>query len=151
MNTKVALGMITALLIIVAASFFFLRPAFAPMTAEPTQQNSAATTSQVTATGTQPTFVIGTTTKKSVFSVHFDPQSLISTSAYPTITGTANVSKIAIVINNSDGVGIVGAADVPVVKGRWSYSDSVALVPGTYQVVVAGEDASVAATLVVKP
>lgn len=143
MNIKIGFGIAVAVLIL-AASFFFFRPATAPTTEGIVQQGAATTT------GAQPTFIVGTTTKKSVFSVRFDPQSLVSTSAYPTITGTANVSKIAIVINNSEGVGIVGAADIPVVKGRWSYSDSVALVPGTYHVIVAGEDAAVTATLVVK-
>ena len=128
MNTKVLLGIVAALVILVAG-YFVLRPAPGSAPAEiPTQTNASSTSAT-----SSPTLSVGTSTVKIArANTQFDPSSLISTSAYPTITGTANVPLITIVISNSKGVGIVGTSDVPVVQGHWSYPCSVALPPGNY-------------------
>jgi hypothetical protein len=140
MNTNTILGIVAAGVIVVALGFFLLRPASVPAPVEVPSQTAATTTSTISQpvkTGTQPTVTLGTPTSQTArASTQFDPSSLISTSTYPTITGTANVPLLTLIISNSKGVGIVGTADVPVVNGHWSYPCSVALPPGAYTVIL---------------
>jgi hypothetical protein len=141
-NTKVLLGVVAAIVILVAG-FFLLRPTQVSAPVETSEQAAASTTptvsqpKQTAGATTQPTFTFGTSTAKITRAVtQFDPSSLISTSTYPSITGTANVPLIGIIIRNSKGVGIVGTSDIPVVQGHWSYPCSVALQPGTYTLIL---------------
>ncbi len=79
----------------------------------------------------------------------FDTNSAVSTSAYPKITGTANVPEIGIIVNNSSGKGIVGTDKISVEGGHWSYTIPVELAPGTYTVELYGGPALVTSSLVV--
>ena len=157
MNTKVLLGIVAGAVILIAG-FFLLRPAGVPApTSTPNQDSAASNTPQVVSPKkpdeTQPTFNIGTTTVKTVpaFAL-FNSNSFISTSTYPTITGTANTAKVGIVINNSMDVGILGTWEIPVSQGHWSYSSSVALPPGTYTLILFADNTITGtAKLTVKP
>jgi hypothetical protein len=82
--------------------------------------------------------------------VQFDSLSFVSTSTYPTVTGTASTPSVGIIISDSEGTGIVGTTEIPVRGGKWSYSCSVSLVPGAYTLTLFSGDASAAAKLTVK-
>lgn len=157
MNTKVALVVI-AVLAVLAIGLSFLRSTPMPAPTSTLNQNSAASTTspvsppQATGARSQSNFNIGTTSVEitRLFAL-FDSSSFTSTSPYPTITGTANVSKVGIIINNSENVGIVGTAEIPVKQGHWSYSCSVALPPGTYTLIAfVGKNVTETAKLTVK-
>ena len=140
MNIKVILGIIAAIAILVIG-FFLLRPktASAPFPASPVEQNVIASTTPETSQPQQTKSNVGTTTsalKITALIARFDAVSFFSTSTYPIISGIANTPKVGIVINGSNGKGIVGTSEIPVTRGHWSYLTSVALVPGTYTLVL---------------
>ena len=156
MNNKIAWGIVVAVIVIVGA-FLLLRPSGAPSTATAPAQNASSTSpgsslSPSVKNNTQPTITVGTSTVKTIAPVtSFDSKSLISTSAYPTITGTANVSQIGIIISNSKGVGVVGSSDVAVVNGHWSYADSAKLPSGSYTIILfVGKTITAGAALTVR-
>lgn len=154
MNTKVILGILAAIIIVVAG-YFALRPkasvapVVVPAVATSTQTSAVQPTPQVPAKdSSKPTFAFGSTT---VSTVAVDKESLTSTSSNPIITGTSNAKKVGVVVSDSKGVGIVGAFELPVVNGHWSYAVSVALVPGDYSVTVLGDAVSAIAQLKIVP
>jgi len=159
MNTKIALGL-GGIIIVLGVGYYALRPA-APALAPGSAEVPSATTSTAvvptTATSTppqtvkdrsKPTFTIGPTTVVAP-SAAFDVASLTSSSAYPVITGSATVSKVGMIIYNSENVGIIGTSDISVTQGRWSYPCSIPLEPGTYTLKLFFGTASQTATLTV--
>lgn len=83
--------------------------------------------------GTSPTFTFTYVPAKAAF----DLRSYTSVSTYPTLSGTANVENVFIVINTDKGVGLVGT-EVPVEKGHWTYQSVVGLPVGYYTVQLFG-------------
>lgn len=67
----------------------------------------------------------------------FDLRSYTSVSHYPTLSGTANVSSVFVIVRDEKGVGISGTL-VPVEKGVWSYSSVAYLPRGAYSVELIG-------------
>ena len=158
MNTKTAIGIIIAIVILVGAFFLLHKPVAAPAlppaavgTSTPTQ--GAPTTTPLSAIPTassdphKPSVTVGT--PKPVLMAAFDQGSLVSTSMHPALSGTANTNRVGIVVDNAQGVGIVGSSDVPVANGKWSYTVPLGLNPGTYTVHLLGGDKEVKAQLVV--
>ncbi len=139
MNIKVILG-ITAAIVILVIGFLLLRPktALVPLSASPAEQNAIASTTSQTSQPQQTKSNAGITSplKITVSIARFDAISFFSTSTYPTISGIANTPKVGVIINDSKGKGIVGTSEIPVTRGHWFYSTSVALVPGTYTLVL---------------
>ena len=155
MNNKVVIG-ILATIVVVGIGIYYSLPPASPVPTIGTATNTTASTAPQTVssqkavkTNAKPPFTIGTTTVVQSFA-RFDQDSLTSTSTYPVITGTANVPKIGLTIYNSDGNGIVRPNYVPVIQGHWSYYDSVALMPGTYILILVVGNVDVTAKLVVK-
>jgi hypothetical protein len=116
----------------------------------PAAVNTATTTPVASGTPAavfhQPTLKVGDTKVTTIpASGLFDTSSFTSTSTYPTVTGTANVPLVGIVVSDAEGTGIVGSANVVVEGGHWSYTASVALMPGSYHVTLyVGKNATVA-------
>ena len=142
MNTKVAFT-IAAIIVVLLVALFLLHPENAPVSTGTSTSNviaSSTTSASLTKpTHTQPPLAIkvGTTTLNNFpVSALFDSSSYVSTSTYPTVTGTANVPQVGVIINNSKNVGVVGTWDIPVTQGHWSYSCSVKLPPGSYTAIV---------------
>ncbi len=67
----------------------------------------------------------------------FDQRSYTSVATYPTVSGTANVPSVFVVVYNDKNEGIVGTR-VPVENGTWSFQSSVALPIGYYRVDLMG-------------
>jgi hypothetical protein len=156
MNTKVAIGLVAAI-IILGAAFLFTHHAPAPAVFTPTASTTPMATT--TTSGVAPLHVAPTTpttpaapvvSKKPARNASYDTSSLSSTSAHPVITGTANVSAVAMVVDDPSGVGIVGSSDIPVVNGHWSFAIPVSLKSGTYRLHLIGGDVEDMASLVVK-
>ncbi len=152
MNIKVALGIVIVAIILVI-SFFLLHPrtVSAPTTVTPAEQSATASTTSQPSQLQQTSQKLGTTGATiTELIARFNSIPIVSTSAYPTISGIANTPKVGIIINNSKDKGIVGTANIPVIRGQWSYSTSVALVPGTYTVVLfVGKTVTEVASLIV--
>ncbi len=138
MNTKIALGIVVTGVVIVAISFYLVRPLSVTEQASIASSTTLVSHPQKTSGNpAQPTVTVGTPTATGVKPVTaFDSSSLASTSSYPVITGTANVPSIGVIIKDNKGVGIVGTSNISVVNGHWSYADSVSLRPGNYTVVL---------------
>jgi hypothetical protein len=128
MSNKIALAIVVVAIVV---GFFLLR---SPNISGPGTTSTTASSTSQKATSTQPSITVGVPVKVLPVSAAFNSNSLISTSSYPTVSGTANVSQVGIIVNNDRGVGIVGTANVPVTGGHWIYHCSVALAPGTYTV-----------------
>lgn len=153
MNTKAAIGLVAAI-IVLAGAFFITHRTEAPAAFAP----EATTTPVVTPTGsstpikalpgvpnvTQTAVVTPGAApsgpKKAARIANYDTSSLTSTSAHPVITGTANVSTVGIVLIDPKGVGIAGSSDIPVVNGHWSFPVPQALKSGSYTVHLIGGD-----------
>ncbi len=78
----------------------------------------------------------------------FDLRSYTSVSHYPSLTGTANVKSVFVLIRDEKGVGISGTV-IPVEKGVWSYSSVAYLPNGAYTVELSGGAQVQTRTLVV--
>lgn len=161
MNNKVAIGLVAAVILIgIAFAYFNSAPsASAPLTATSTTQVATTTAVVPSAAAPKITPAASSTTvapktdapvvKKTNRVVTLDAGSLITSTNRPTLTGTANVSGVAIVIDNPEGVGIAGSWEIPVTGGKWSYTPPQALKPGTYTVHLLGADAEVTSKLVI--
>jgi hypothetical protein len=155
MNTKAAIGIVAALIVIAGAFYYFSRTggAPAPAPAEPVATTSEPiTVNPGTAAPAAPAPAVtaakpATSKQKGVGS--FSTATFTASSAHPHITGSANVPEVQIVVVNAEGVGIVGGMHVPVVGGHFDFVPSVALKPGTYTLQLGGIDAIASATLVV--
>ncbi len=76
--------------------------------------------------------------------------SLTTSSANPTITGTAtNLTGVYLSISDSNGIGVSGSPFLPVSNGQWSYTVPQTLSPGTYTVQLLGTNLSVTGTLTI--
>lgn len=156
MKNNVILGVV-AIVIVGIGAYMLTRPkaVTAPALVEEevvaTTTTSAPTTTPTAAdTKSQPTFSVGPTTKTVTAAVaSFDKSTITTTDSYPTITGTANVPEVGIIINNNKGEGLVGTGEIKVENGHWSYSTSVLLPPGTYTVMLYGGAKVVSAQLTV--
>lgn len=156
MNKNIAFGIVAALIVIAIAFFAFHKPASAPTIPVQTA-TSTATAATTTATSTGSTAATSSSKTPSVSIgkpqpvriATIDQSSLLAHTPRPTITGTANVSAVAIVIDNPQGVGIVGSSNVPVTNGHWSFTPPQPFTPGTYTVHLLGGDKQVDAKLVV--
>lgn len=157
MNTKTTLGLLAAIVIIVIAFFVFHKPAAAPValptaTTTPAIQAPATSTVSTTSNAAAPKIekTITALPSKPVAHVAFDQASLVTSSSRPTISGTAtNVTTMALVIDNPQGVGIVGSGSIPVVNGHWSYTPAIGFSAGTYAVHILGNGAALDGKLVV--
>jgi hypothetical protein len=78
----------------------------------------------------------------------FDQRSYTSVSHYPSLTGTANVKSVFVLLRDAKGAGISGTV-VPVEKGVWSYSSVAYLPNGAYTVELSGGAQVQTRTLVV--
>lgn len=153
---KTSLVAIAILVLVALGVYFFIRttPVSAPSpvaTSTPvgtTSMNMGGYTVPLS-TGSLP-HSSGATVTVDARVITVDSASLATNAPYPTITGTANVSPIGIVIFDGQGVGIVGSKSISVLKGHWSYSSPRALPPGTYSIQMLGADTQVTKTLVVK-
>jgi len=162
MNTKAAVGIVVAIIILVVAFFVLNHPAPPAAFTSPTASSSpvvATTTStSVPAAHVAPAPSTGTPAPKDgsaptvtiVKVAAFDTASLVSTSPRPVITGTANVSAVAMVLDNPQGVGIAGTSNIPVVHGKWSFSAPQMLTPGVYTLHLIGGDNVVEAKLTIQ-
>lgn len=159
MKNNVIFGVL-AIIIVGIGAYVLMQPKAAPAIPE-----EVAATATTTATATvpaslpvvvdaksKPTFSVGPTTKTVVpANAAFDSATITTTDSYPTITGTANVPEVGIIINNSKGEGLVGTGEIKVENGRWAYSTSVLLPPGTYTLVLFGGAKVANAQLTVSP
>lgn len=150
MNTKLALGLVAAT-IILAGAFFFSHKAGAPA---PIILTPVATTTPTNTPATTSVPVASTPVKQPASSVKklvgaFDSKIFTTTSSNPRVTGTANVQEVQVVVIDSAGVGIVGGMHIPVVNGRWEFVSSRALAPGSYDLQLGGIDTIGTAKLVV--
>jgi hypothetical protein len=137
-NTKIVIGTLVVVILIIGGFFLFAHPANTdvPATTAQTPIPITSTTSAVS----QPNLTLSQSENPDGVKIvetmtFFDASSLVSTSTYPTITGTANIPQVGILITNSKNVGIVKTS-VPVVNGHWSYPCSVALAPGVYNLIL---------------
>ena len=144
MKNNVLIGVV-ALIIVLGGAYFLLQPQSVPAPVIEQEVVVAATTTtpeapqKPAAKKSEPTFSIGPTTKTVVSAkAAFDSSTISTSDNYPTITGTANVPEVGIIINNSKGEGLVGTGEITVENGHWSYSTSVLLPPGTYIVMLYG-------------
>jgi hypothetical protein len=156
MKNNVILGVL-AVIIVGAGAYMLMQPKAVTAPALVEEEVVASTTVQTPVTPavdkkSQPTFSVGPTTKTVTSAVaSFDKSTITTTDSYPTITGTANVPEVGIIINNSKGEGLVGTGEITVENGHWSYSTSVMLPPGTYIVMLYGGAKVVNAQLTVSP
>ncbi len=156
MKNNVILGVL-AIIIVGIGAYVLSRPKAAPAPAIEQEAVAATTTTpeapvKPVAKRSEPTFSVGPTTKTSVSAkAAFDSSTITTTDSYPTITGTANVPEVGIIINNSKGEGLVGTGEITVENGHWSYSSSVHLPPGTYTLVLFGGAKVMNAQLTVSP
>ena len=154
MKNNVILGVV-ALIIVLGGAYFLLHPQRVPAPAIEQEVVVATTTPETpqkpVAKKSEPTFSVGPTTKTAVSAkAAFDSNTITTTDSYPTITGTANVPEVGIIINNSKGDGLVGTGEIKVEDGHWTYSSSVPLPAGTYTLVLFGGAKVMNAQLVVK-
>ena len=156
MKNNVILGVL-AIVIIGIGGYMLTQPKAVTAPALVEEEVVASTTVQTPVTPavdkkSQPTFSVGPTTKTVTAAVaSFDKSTITTTDSYPTITGTANVPEVGIIINNSKGEGLVGTGEITVENGHWSYSSSVHLPPGTYTLVLFGGAKVMNAQLTVSP
>jgi len=152
MNTKVGLGILVCAVVLVGGFFLLHKPT--PQTTIETPSSPSTTAPAVptkAATSTKPTFTVtGISTTIVHTYVRTDAASLVSTSTHPTITGTANVSRVGIVIKNSADVGIVGSSAIVVRDGHWSYAIPISLSPGSYTLFITGAENMLVTTLKIK-
>lgn len=80
----------------------------------------------------------------------FEVSALVSTSTYPTLSGTATLPEVSIIVSNDTGRGLAGASHIGVVGGRWEYAVPVALTPGSYVITLVGGVQDVVGILTVK-
>lgn len=143
MKNNVIFGVL-AVIIVGAGAYMLMQPKAVTAPALVEEEVVASTTVQTPVTPavdkkSQPTFNVGPTTKTVTAAVaSFDKSTITTTDSYPTITGTANVPEVGIIINNNKGEGLVGTGEIKVENGHWSYSTSVLLPPGTYTVMLYG-------------
>ena len=156
MKNNVLIG-VGALIIVLGGAYFLLQPQSVPAPAIEQEVVIAATTTpeapqKIETKKSEPTFSVGPTTK-TVVSVKaaFDSSTITTPDSYPTITGTANVPEVGIIINNSKGEGLVGTGEITVENGHWSYSSSIFLPPGTYTIALYGGAKVVNAQLTITP
>ena len=143
MNRKAILGILLAALVL-TGGYALTRPKTLPALV-PTDNSINAL-----ASSTGPSFKFGTTTKTTTQAYAlFDAVSFTSSSTYPALTGTANVSKVGIIIYDSKNLGLVGTPNVSVEKGHWTYYSSVALPPGLYSVLLLGGATNAVARLII--
>ncbi len=159
MNTKVAVGLVAAIILAVVAFFIFHKGPLAPAaftSSAPTATTSATNSPSLaplqasSTVASHPAPVQGVITPVHV--VHraaIDQSSLVSHSMNPVITGTSNLVNIGIVIDDPSGTGIIGAFSIPVVQGHWTYTVSRGLPAGLYTVHLIGNDTPVTAKLIV--
>lgn len=160
MNNKAAIGLVAGIIVLALAYFVLNRPTSEPTglpvaTTTPTAATTSATAPGATgiaapvrstpSTGIQ----IQSEAARPTRIVAFDTASLTSTATRPRVTGTANVTSVALVFENAEGVGIASSSNIPVVAGRWSYAAPQALKPGTYTLHLIGGESTVIAKLVV--
>lgn len=154
MKNNVLIGVV-ALIIVLGGAYLLLRPQSVPAPVTEQEVVAATTTPEApekaTTKKSEPTFVVGPTTKTVVAAkAAFDKSTITTTDNYPTVTGTANVPEVGIIINNSKGEGLVGTGEIKVENGHWTYSSSVRLPAGTYTLVLFGGAKVMNAQLVVK-
>ena len=146
MNTKVAVGLVGAVILVVVGYFLANRPV-APIAPQTTGTSTTTASEQVIGAPTSlagvgadaqhasaPKTSAPKITVGSGLYVRFDSYNMVTGSDHPSYTGTANVPKVTIVVVNSAGVGIAGSQDIPVIDGKWEYSAPPALAPGTYTI-----------------
>lgn len=155
MKNNVILGVL-AIIIVGIGAYVLSRPKAVPTPAIEQEVVAATTTPEtpqkLVTKKSEPTFSVGPTTKTSVSAkAAFDSSTISTSDNYPTITGTANVPEVGIIINNSKGEGLVGTGEITVENGHWSYSSSVHLPPGTYTLVLFGGAKVMNAQLTVSP
>ncbi len=151
MNKKAIIGLVAAI-VILGGAFLFTQKAAAPVPeALAPAATSTTPTSTPTVTPVQPTAGEVSAPAAVPHTAALDTPAMVTSSRNPKITGTAkNVSSVQVIIVNSAGVGIVGGMAVPVVNGKWSFTTSKALVPGSYTVQVGGVDEIITGTLTVQ-
>lgn len=165
MKTKVAIGLVVAICVL-GVGYLALQPRTASSPVEiPTDEHTATTTptptpaAAVTPSVTnnsassiaKPTITTGPVTTKTEPAVaQFADTNMVTTENYPTFGGTANVPRVAIIIYNSDGAGLVSTDQIMVENGRWSYNTSIMLPPDTYTIELYGGAKVVKTTLEVK-
>ncbi len=158
MNTKILVGALAAIVILVAAFFAFHKSATAPAPVSSAPVPAATTTAPVAATSSPaatttaakpatPSFTV--ISQKAVHVAAFDQSSLTASSPRPVITGTANVPSVAIVLDNPSGVGIAGSSRIAVTNGRWSFTAPQRLSAGIYTLHLLGGDQEVVAKLTI--
>jgi uncharacterized Zn-binding protein involved in type VI secretion len=163
MNNKTAIGLVAAVIIIGIAIFALQKHVpetiQIPLGNTPAETGASTTPSVATTTATpmpnsgkpvvQQTGVEQAPVRKGSTTT-IDQSSLVAVNGRATITGTANVSLVAIVVENPEGVGITGSYDIPVEKGHWSFTIPQRLKPGMYTVTVIGGEKNQVAKLNVK-
>lgn len=163
MDNKTAIGLVGAVVVVGILLFAFgshvpsnvsipLGTTTAPTSATSSPHTATSSNAAVTPTSTSASAGTHTSTPapRTAPAVHlaFDVIDEVTSNARPTITGTANTDSVVIVINNSQGVGIAGA-EVPVVKGKWSYNSALSLPVGTYMLQVAASQKIVSTSLTI--
>lgn len=139
MNIKTVLGLLVAIVVLVGAFFLANHKAAAPVLETPTATSTMPTATSSAGTSIIPTLPSAPSTgahsaaPKVMHKITVDQDTLTAAAGRPTVTGTAtNLTSIGYVLDNPQGVGIMGSASIPVVSGRWSITPPQALTPGTY-------------------
>ena len=168
MNTKMIWGVV-ALAVVALGAYFAAQQvspsaALAPLevfapASSTTGTSSAPSTGQGTGAASDASAPLGVVQGAPVkvvkhHTLAFDRATFTATTPYPTVSGSgSNVTSAEIVVNDSGGVGLESAI-LEIKNGRWSYSSTRALTPGTYTLFLGtdlGEDdLIVKATLIVK-
>lgn len=169
MNTKMIWGVV-ALVAVAAGAYVaaqWVGPSaaptplevFAPASSTPEAGSSTASAGQgagAASGGTAPIGVVQGAPVKVIkhHTLAFDRATFTATTPYPTVSGSgSNVTSAQIVVNDSNGVGLESAI-IDIKDGRWSYSSTRALTPGTYTIFLGAdlgeENLVVKATLIVK-
>lgn len=145
-QSKIVLGFIGVIAVVVLG---YLLGTFQTAHAPTPESNANAT--GTTTKSSEPTFKFDTPVliNQKAYT-HIDTASLVTTSNYPTITGTANVPEVGIIIYDDANRGLVGTSHIPVKNGKWTYSISVFLPKGGYKVVVIGGVQATVGTLTVR-
>lgn len=166
MNNKTAIGLVVAIIVVGIALFALQKhvPATVQIPIGTTTAPTSLATSTTSTTGslatplsTTPQTTTGPRVVTQAPIVHAPPRitaideaSLTSSSSHVVITGTANVSAVAYVLNDPNGVGIAASDNVAVKNGHWSFAIPQALKPGRYSINLIGGDSILVKDLVVK-
>lgn len=165
MNNKTAIGLVVAIIVVGIALFALQKhvPATVQIPIGTTTAPTSLATTSSPSTGMAGSLALppvangkpvvqqtGQTKTAAPRITAIDEASLTTSSAHPVITGTANISAVAYVLNDPNGVGIAGSDDIEVKNGHWSIAIPQALKPGRYSINLIGGDSILVEDLIVK-